>query len=68
MSRLVVVSNRVPVPGRPPQGGLEVAVHAAMRERGGIWMGWSSRFSGEHAPGPLLLRAKIVCAGITRRF
>ena len=58
MSRLVVVSNRVPVPGRPPQGGLAVAVHAAMRERGGIWMGWSGRSAGEDAPGPLLLRAE----------
>ncbi len=56
MSRLVVVSNRVPAPGKPPQGGLAVAIHAAMRPRGGIWMGWSGRSSGERDPGPLLLR------------
>ncbi len=56
MSRLVVVSNRVPAPGQPPQGGLAVAVQAAMRGRGGIWMGWSGQSSGEAAPGPLLLR------------
>ena len=56
MSRLVVVSNRVPAPGQPPQGGLAVAVQAAMRERGGIWMGWSGGSSGEDVPGPLHLR------------
>ncbi|MFD1913405.1 alpha,alpha-trehalose-phosphate synthase (UDP-forming) [Halodurantibacterium flavum] len=56
MSRLVVVSNRVPVPdkaGNPPAGGLAVALHAALKERGGIWMGWSGKSTGEAEPGPL---------------
>ena len=53
MSRLVVISNRVPASDRPPQGGLAVAVHAAMRARGGLWMGWSGKSSGEDEPGPL---------------
>jgi trehalose 6-phosphate synthase len=42
--RLVVVSNRVPVPGRrgaSGAGGLAVALEAALREHGGIWFGWS---------------------------
>ncbi|HMA15366.1 MAG TPA: trehalose-6-phosphate synthase, partial [Kiloniellaceae bacterium] len=44
MSRLVVVSNRVAAakqtrPGT--EGGLAVAVRAALKERGGIWYGWS---------------------------
>ncbi|MEJ5088048.1 alpha,alpha-trehalose-phosphate synthase (UDP-forming) [Brucella pseudogrignonensis] len=56
MSRLVVVSNRVPDPDRPPQGGLAVAVQAALKERGGIWMGWSGRTSGTKEPGPLTIR------------
>ncbi len=56
VSRLVVVSNRVPDPDRPPQGGLAVAVQAALNERGGIWMGWSGRTSGAKEPGPLTIR------------
>ncbi|MFC7703965.1 alpha,alpha-trehalose-phosphate synthase (UDP-forming) [Plastorhodobacter daqingensis] len=59
MSRLVVVSNRVPLPdkaGNPPAGGLAVALHAALRERGGIWMGWSGKSTGEDEPGPLSIR------------
>ncbi|HEY9549230.1 MAG TPA: trehalose-6-phosphate synthase, partial [Kiloniellaceae bacterium] len=46
MSRLVVVSNRVAAakqtrPGA--EGGLAVAVRAALRQRGGIWFGWSGK-------------------------
>ena len=40
MSRLIVISNRVSV-GGGAQGGLAVALSAALRERGGIWFGWS---------------------------
>ncbi len=56
MSRLIVVSNRVPSLDRPPQGGLAVAVQAALKDRGGVWMGWSGRSSGEEEPGPLASR------------
>nr|WP_233092599.1 trehalose-6-phosphate synthase [Paracoccus sp. IB05] len=52
---MIVVSNRVPAPDRPPQGGLAVAVRAALSERGGIWMGWSGGSSGAEEPGPLSL-------------
>lgn len=44
VGRLVVVSNRVPVPGRrgaAGPGGLAVALEAALKEHGGIWFGWS---------------------------
>jgi trehalose 6-phosphate synthase len=44
--RLVVVSNRVPVPsasGAPPAGGLAVALSAALENRGGLWFGWSGK-------------------------
>lgn len=56
MGRLIVVSNRVPLPdraGNPPAGGLAVAVHAALQERGGLWLGWSGRSIGNREPGPL---------------
>ena len=51
-SRLVVVSNRVGVPdGSARAGGLEVAIRAALRRRGGLWFGWSGRAT-EDDPGP----------------
>lgn len=40
MSRLIVISNRVSA-GGGNQGGLAVALSAALREHGGIWFGWS---------------------------
>jgi trehalose 6-phosphate synthase len=44
MSRLIVVSNRVAPPrsaGASSQGGLAMAIAAALREYTGIWFGWS---------------------------
>jgi len=44
VGRLVVVSNRVPLPdkqGKAPAGGLAVALQAALNVRGGVWFGWS---------------------------
>ena len=42
--RLVAVSNRVgPVKGAAAAGGLAVALVGALRERGGVWFGWSGR-------------------------
>lgn len=43
MSRLVVVSNRVALPGENRAGGLAVGLLAALRERGGLWFGWSGK-------------------------
>ncbi|KAF1691998.1 alpha,alpha-trehalose-phosphate synthase (UDP-forming) [Pseudoxanthomonas koreensis] len=43
MSRLVVVSNRVAIPGEDRAGGLAVALQAALSERGGVWFGWSGK-------------------------
>jgi trehalose 6-phosphate synthase len=44
MSRLVVVSNRVPVPSErgPRAGGLAVALSDALRP-GSLWFGWSGK-------------------------
>ncbi|HWH17603.1 MAG TPA: alpha,alpha-trehalose-phosphate synthase (UDP-forming) [Allosphingosinicella sp.] len=45
MSRLIVISNRVSAPtsegGKGAQGGLAVALSAALREYSGLWFGWS---------------------------
>jgi trehalose 6-phosphate synthase len=56
VSRLIIVSNRVSVPdhkGAAAAGGLAVALQAALAERGGIWMGWSGKSSGDMEPEPL---------------
>ncbi|MBV8661969.1 MAG: alpha,alpha-trehalose-phosphate synthase (UDP-forming) [Hyphomicrobiales bacterium] len=45
-SRIVIVSNRVAVPDTsrtPVAGGLAVAVKAALKNRNGLWFGWSGR-------------------------
>lgn len=47
MSRLIVVSNRVSVPNplgaKGAQGGLAVALNAALNEHRGVWFGWSGQ-------------------------
>jgi trehalose 6-phosphate synthase len=44
MPRLVVVSNRVPLPhDKSRAGGLALAMHSALEESGGMWFGWSGR-------------------------
>jgi trehalose 6-phosphate synthase len=54
VSRVIVVSNRVAVPqhGAKAAGGLAVAVNAALRERGGVWFGWSGRIVDKPSPDP----------------
>jgi len=47
VSRLVVVSNRVAMPGESRAGGLAVGLLAALKERGGMWFGWSGRSVNE---------------------
>lgn len=50
MERLVVVSNRVPVPsGGAQAGGLAVALDGLMDRRGGLWFGWSGKVSDDAA-------------------
>jgi trehalose 6-phosphate synthase len=42
--RLVAVSNRVTVPGHAVSpGGLAVGLLAALRQTGGVWLGWDGR-------------------------
>ena len=54
MSRLVVVSNRVALPGQPSSGGLAVALQAALednalQQQGGLWFGWSGRIDPDRS-------------------
>ncbi len=51
MSRLIVVSNRVPPPADKgaSAGGLAVALQAALRDRGGLWLGWSGDTAASEA-------------------
>ena len=48
MARLVIVSNRVPVPARKREqqaGGLAVVLEEALKGEV-LWFGWSGRTSG----------------------
>lgn len=54
MTRIVVVSNRVgPLSDTGRAGGLAVALVDVLRERGGLWFGWSGDISEEGTFGPL---------------
>lgn len=58
MSRLVVVSNRVTLPdedGSQPPGGMAIALNAALRQRGGLWMGWSGKVKANEDDPPTLI-------------
>lgn len=58
MARIVVVSNRVALPQRAggSAGGLAVAVNAALKDKGGIWFGWSGRVTPEPSAAPEVIR------------
>ena len=45
--RLVVVSNRIALPGQTSTGGLASAMQGALQEHGGLWFGWSGRVSNK---------------------
>jgi trehalose 6-phosphate synthase len=55
--RLVVVSNRVGPIGRgnPAQGGLAVAIRAALERAGGIWFGYSGSIGERPSTTPKLV-------------
>ena len=50
MTRLVVVSNRVARPKEVRAGGLASAMQAALKERGGLWFGWSGTVCDDAPP------------------
>jgi trehalose 6-phosphate synthase len=59
VARLVIVSNRVPLPSErgPQAGGLAVALADALRP-GSLWFGWSGKHSGPSQGGPRMQRAE----------
>ena len=61
MARLVIVSNRVPIPkARATQaGGLAVALNDLLSP-GTLWFGWSGRLSAKPAPHAAMLEARGV--------
>lgn len=52
MSRLVVVSNRVALPGATHTGGLAIGLLSVLMNRGGLWFGWSGNTT-DHCSGML---------------
>jgi trehalose 6-phosphate synthase len=61
--RLVIVSNRVPSPrgDKATAGGLAVAMRDVLRERGGMWFGWSGMVSEEPDSKPRRIeRGRVV--------
>lgn len=55
--RLVIVSNRVPVPSRTAKaGGLTVALRDALSERSGVWFGWNGGQASPRAEQPTVVR------------
>ena len=63
MPRLVIVSNRVPVPRGRTQtaGGLAVALHDAVQRRDCLWFGWS----GHVATGEASIEPHVTQVGQT---
>ena len=59
MPRLVIVSNRVALPGGGSEraGGLAVAMRDALRGSGGLWFGWSGEVGGSTSTAPRVVRA-----------
>ena len=64
LAQLVIVSNRVAIPdgnAKARAGGLEVAVKAALKQKSGIWFGWS----GKVATRTKIDTQRVVHDGIT---
>src|SRR5258708_17829840 len=61
MTRLVVVSNRVPVPGdrNPAAGGLAVGLADAITP-GTLWFGWSGRRGSATSTKPAITQIRDV--------
>ena len=59
MNRLVVISNRVgPLNDEGKAGGLAVGLADALRQRGGVWFGWSGKTGEDGTFGPLQIKTE----------
>ena len=67
MARLVVVSNRVSVPGdgSTRAGGLEVALRPVLEDTGGVWLGWSGKIASVGEPETRFIRHRNIGYVIT---
>jgi trehalose 6-phosphate synthase len=57
-ARLIIVSNRVAVPDSPRTplaGGMAVAVKAALKNRDGLWFGWSGKVTDQPTGQPRIV-------------
>jgi trehalose 6-phosphate synthase len=62
-ARIVIVSNRVAVPETPRApvaGGLAVAVKSVLKNRNGLWFGWSGRVDEQPASEPRTIEVNKV--------
>jgi trehalose 6-phosphate synthase len=65
--RLIIVSNRVGVPepgNKQMAGGLVVAVKAALRDRNGVWFGWSGKIDETETAEPRIVRRNHVAYAV----
>jgi trehalose 6-phosphate synthase len=67
LARLVIASNRLILPSAADAraGGLAVAMREALRERGGIWFGWSGETEEHPAETPrITTRGRVTYAAV----
>ena len=65
--RLIIVSNRVAVPEPGSQqmvGGLVVAVKAALRNRTGVWFGWSGKIDETETAEPRIVQRNHIAYAV----
>ena len=63
MLRLVIVSNRVPIPdrtGKQVAGGLAIALREAFEGHQGLWFGWSGKVAAQPTSRPRMVGAGAV--------
>jgi len=67
LPRLIVVSNRVVLPGgsQARAGGLAIAIREALQENGGLWFGWSGEVEEAVAPEPRTVSRGNITYAIT---
>lgn len=67
MSRLVIVSNRVAVPGHrgDAQGGVATGLLEALRHDGGLWFGWNGRLAEAKPTVPALAQDAAITFALT---